>query len=141
MNFKEFLEQEEEKYPYYFKALIPVLHVQPKDIEDFYAKNPITLSNFIYDNGKKKAGLNTVLLKVNDKLKGTKVKVFTPKGNSAIIYTKDKKPIFKKPSKDHLSKLDFPIDTQGAIDIALQPFGNQEAGTSKLGGTFGAGIA
>lgn len=140
MNFKEFLEQEEEKDPYYFKALVPVLHVQPKDIADFYGKTPITLSNFVYDNGKKKAALNTVLLKINDKLKGEKVRVFTPKGNAAIVYTKDKKPIFKKPSKDNLSKTDFPINTQGAINIALQPFGDQQVGTSKLGGTFGAGI-
>ena len=51
MNFKEFIEQEEEKAPYYFKALLPTLHIQPKDVVDFYDKTPITLSNLIYKNG------------------------------------------------------------------------------------------
>jgi|APGre2960657444_1045066.scaffolds.fasta_scaffold27729_3 hypothetical protein len=140
MNFKEFIEQEEEKAPYYFKALLPTLHIQPKDVVDFYDKTPITLSNLIYKNGKEKASLNTILLKLNDKLKGAKAKVFTPKGNAAIIYTKNNKPIFKKSSEDHLRKDTFPLSTQTAIDIALQPFGNQQAGSSKLGGSFGAGV-
>jgi len=140
MNFKEFIEQEEEKAPYYFKALLPTLHIQPKDVVDFYDKTPITLSNLISNNGKEKSSLNTILLKLNDKLKGSKAKVFTPKGNAAIIYTKNNKPIFKKSSEDHLRKYTFPLSTQTAIDIALQPFGNQQAGSSKLGGSFGAGV-
>jgi ribosomal protein S18 len=142
MNFKEFIEQEEKKEetpPSYFKSLLPTLHIQPKNVVDFYDKNPVTLSNFIYKNGKVKASLNTVLLNLSDELKGLKAQVFTPKGNAAIIYTKDKKPIFKKPSEDHLRKDAFPLSTQTALDIALQSFGKQ-AGSSKLGGSFGAGV-
>ena len=143
MNFKEFIEQEEKKEetpPSYFKSLLPTLHIQPKDVVDFYDKTPITLSNLISNNGKEKSSLNTILLKLNDKLKGSKAQVFTPKGNAAIIYTKKNKPIFKKSSEDHLRKDTFPLSTQTAIDIALQPFGNQQAGSSKLGGSFGAGV-
>lgn len=140
MEFKEFLEQEEEKSPYHFKALLPALHIQSKDVVDFYDKNPMTLSNFKYDNGKRKSSVDTILLYLTDKLKGKKAKVFSPKGNLSIVYTKNNKPIFKKPSEDHLSKHEYPIDTQTAIDMALQPFGNQQLGASKLGGTIGAGI-
>jgi ribosomal protein S18 len=142
MNFKEFIEQEEKKEetpPSYFKSLLPTLHIQPKNVVDFYDKNPVTLSNFIYKNGKVKASLNTVLLNLSDELKGLKAQVFTHKGNAAIIYTKDKKQIFKKPSEDHLRKDVFPLSTQTALDIALQSFGKQ-AGSSKLGGSFGAGV-
>jgi hypothetical protein len=143
MNFKEFIEQEEKKEetpPSYFKSLLPTLHIQPKDVVDFYSKNPVTLSNFIYKNGKAKASLNTILLKLGDELKGFKAQVFTPKGNAATIYTKNNKPIFKKSSEDHLRKDTFPLSTQTAIDIALQPFGKQQAGSSKLGGSFGTGV-
>ena len=143
MNFKEFIEQEEKKEetpPSYFKSLLPTLHIQPKNVVDFYSKNPVTLSNFIYKNGKVKASLNTILLKLGDELKGFKAQVFTPKGNAATIYTKNNKPIFKKSSEDHLRKDTFPLSTQTAIDIALQPFGKQQAGSSKLGGSFGTGV-
>lgn len=131
MEFKEFLEQDEDAQDY-FKSLIGNLHLKKKYIKGFYKHNPSTLSNFIDDNGKRKNAVTTATLDLDDNLKKGSVTILTPASDLPVAYTKDNKPIFNK----NTNRRKYSADRQLGIDILTQPFGNQTQGQSKLGGAI-----
>lgn len=131
MEFKEFLEQDEDAQDY-FKSLIGNLHLKKKYIKDFYKDNPSTLSNFIDDNGKRKNAVTTATLDLDDNLKRGSATILTPASDLAVAYTKDDRPIFNKKT----NRKKYSADRQLGIDILTQPFGNQTQSQSKLGGAI-----
>ena len=114
MEFKEFLEQDEDAQDY-FKSLIGNLHLKKKYIKDFYKDNPSTLSNFIDDNGKRKNAVTTATLDLDDNLKRGSATILTPASDLAIAYTKDDRPIFNKKT----NRKKYSADRQLGIDILI----------------------
>lgn len=134
MSFKTFFITEEKKDQDYINSLIANLHIKPKNLIKAFNDVPQIGANFIDKSGKRLNSLNALIYHLGKNMKGGKITVLTPDGDTAVTYTKNIRPIFKNKG----DKKVYGVSRQDIINMLTQGY----SPASNLGGAgTGAPIA